>query len=1031
MNKLFTFASWLLGICAMAQERVTDFENVAIKSPNQVQKIDTVNGKLLFLANMPENEGVKLWVTDGTPQNTRVLTDSEGLIADRGENALKAYGFVYLKAKYLYRTNGDSLQRIALNTDTLGRLQYFNNKILLNISRTNYNGTYYENHSYLSWLNDDNTFTTLDTNVVLFKIIDSTLHYLRFDYQTKLYELCKLTKDGKLSRNSITTSGLEIGNFEYLSRGDTDYYFFDTKGRKILIKPANSIEPVALTDWGGNSLYPFFLKDNKQNIYVFKHFGSLTVYEFSADNQLHEKWFVPLETVYKITMGFTDNFTSFGAMQIHDDKLFFKAMVMGESLHQFYLIVHDFKTNITHRSQNLLEYFRFYYYSATVKPLGSDRYLLDNGYNKRLIYDSPKDSILQVIDYVYQDPSLADSLLTLNKRTLVLSGSIYALNNGVKTPLINIKALFDPGINDFFIHRILGDKILFWRYNSVTKQNELWVSKGEAGDAEKLMSAEEYFFYNSDQIVEQNGKVYFYTLSTAGVVQIYQTDGTKEGTHPIVQHNMGEDLRIDEVKSNDTQIIYIAYASSIGRCIIVVEKSEAKLIEVNNYYDTYLTKNNVYIRATKGGGNELLKVENGGLKLIDRDALSIRVYQHSLFYSKEIMQTLTLGLFTLNAADEPTQYITENIRSFGIYGNKLVYLQYIGTEWFWSVIDLTANKLEIKQLKLDITTPLLEINDALILTTPTKILIIKGAEIKEHQLLIDTRNEVFVFNKGFLIMGNKNLSYYDLAEDKVSVIVSNRLLDRSWLTEQIKQNNEFLLIPFESDEFNEKRKWAFWSIPEKKLIMLPDTIYYFNNMHSLGGIAYNRNMQHMAFWRYTNGQFIKAYNLPAFSQEKIYKLGNNLYASFYTAEKGYELYQLAPDALLAFPEVIPGSEGMWPTYLFEFKGNVYIYGFTYTYGWQVWRMSGEKKIISQPEPPLSAEPTVDGLFAYPNPAKEMLYINTEKALLYKMINTKGQVLMQGEIAPRQGISIQQLPQSAYLLQLFDGNRTYVKKVIKN
>lgn len=82
---------------AVAQEQMTNFENTLSESPNQVQKLDTINGKLLFFINRPEISGRNLWVTDGTPEHTRLMTDGAGVSPELSEGSFRQYGYLYLR----------------------------------------------------------------------------------------------------------------------------------------------------------------------------------------------------------------------------------------------------------------------------------------------------------------------------------------------------------------------------------------------------------------------------------------------------------------------------------------------------------------------------------------------------------------------------------------------------------------------------------------------------------------------------------------------------------------------------------------------------------------------------------------------------------------------------------------------------------------------------------------------------------------------------------------------------------------------
>jgi hypothetical protein len=241
-------------------------------------------------------------------------------------------------------------------------------------------------------------------------------------------------------------------------------------------------------------------------------------------------------------------------------------------------------------------------------------------------------------------------------------------------------------------------------------------------------------------------------------------------------------------------------------------------------------------------------------------------------------------------------------------------------------------------------------------------------------------------------------------------------------------NFAYLLISsYTSDN---KYKQYYWTLADKKLVdfeepgdfqvLNPSQIF---QLTSISPGAY--------IWNFTGSKFVKKYpfvsgyfNNSYFNNRK--QVGYNFYIPYTTEQTGTEIAKLGIDSVIIYPEIAEGKEGIILSDVFEFMDNAFVYAFTRASGWQVWRMDNEPTFILDNE--AIQEPEL--LKVYPNPTQDLLYINNEKVVSYKLINTRGQLLMHGNLMPRQGINIRQLPQGVYLLQLFDGGKGYVKKVVK-
>ncbi|RYU93827.1 T9SS type A sorting domain-containing protein [Emticicia agri] len=1030
MKKLLTFVCWLMGYAVVAQQQVTDFEGLKIKNLRYVQKVDTINGKLIFSIYNAEISNYSTWVTDGSPENTHLLTDSTGKGPDLIQGSLRAYDYLYLRREYIYRTKGETLERVIPNTSSLEGFHVFNNKILLYYRNYQSNGTENRNVSEFDWLNEDNTRTKWDENVILYKIIDSTLHYLKFNYQTRLYELCRLTKNGVLTKNIIANPNVGIiNNFQYLSHHGMDYYFFDVgNGRKMLAKPENSNDDVQLADWGVNSYFPLAVQDSAQHIYFLKYDGTLTFYALSADNEL-----TPWKNVLVSSISLSNNdIYGYGVVYrnfiMTGDKLVFTSTKGSEGINSYFLNVFDLKSGVNIRSKNLVEYFRWYYWDMGISVIDSNTYVLDNLANMKITYSFLKDTVLSVNPY----PLKIDSLVTLPQHTLLLSDGIYNFDKGVKTPLLPIRPIYDINQSAGFQFRLFNNRIIYWKYNPVSQYNEVWASKGEKNDLELLVSFKGGFNYWGDNLFVQETKIYFHAANELGGISYYETDGTKAGTRKIFETKAILGNITQNVRKNAAQLIVrLADGANTGN-IVIIKDGKGKLVSfpIKNYFETYLTQNDAYITKTDVYTNDLYKVTGDTLTLIDRNIYNTTAYHDSLFYTRGVsMQDNPLDLYTIvDGSATPVRFLTNPINDYGIYGNKLLYTQYLNGSHVFTVVDLPTNKTEISRARSAANGIRQYLNGALVLFRDTKLLLIRNGSMKEYDMGFHPTNGIFAFNKGILLVGVKDITYYDLSNDNISKVLINEYFNASWLLNLLLKDNDFFMIPLGAE--NEQPTWAYWSVVEKRLWKFNPNIASFANVHKNGAFSSTKNGEHKTYWYFNGSQLIESYQLPDYDPNKVFKTNEHLYAPIATAETGPELYQFDTKSLMAYPEIVHGAEGADIRLAFDYNNQVYVYGFTLDNGWQIWKMSDPKAVFIEPDGPLATEPIVETLVVYPNPTQDRVSVNTEKTLPYRIINTRGQVLMQGKAVPKQEIDIRQLPQGIYLIQLFDERRVYVRKVVK-
>ncbi|RYU92653.1 hypothetical protein EWM59_26100 [Emticicia agri] len=285
-----------LPFLTFAQEKITDFANASTRSVNKTVYADTLSGKLLFYANMPE-KAIHLWVSDGTKEGTKLLKDSLGespqIYYDR---TIKKYGYIYFGR--FWKTDGEKIYELPIGRDSLRGLQLFANKLLVYFQYIKQTpGQPNVNVSSFGWLDSLNQVKIWENGIISFQIIDNTLHYIKHNSISQNYELHKIYADNTHIVNIISNPEAQLLSFIYFSKNNHDYYFFYTyQGWKFYHKPANDQENARLEDWTSNANYnvrSFRVKDSENNDYLLKFFNGIHIYKITENNQLTEQWSLP------------------------------------------------------------------------------------------------------------------------------------------------------------------------------------------------------------------------------------------------------------------------------------------------------------------------------------------------------------------------------------------------------------------------------------------------------------------------------------------------------------------------------------------------------------------------------------------------------------------------------------------------------------------------------------------------------------------------------------------------------------------
>ncbi len=1041
MRKVLIVVCCLMNYVAAAQEQITRFENRGFETPNTVQKLDTINGKLIFFINHQDKDGSKLWVTDGKPENTHLLLDEEGNALSGTPWTAKAYGYLYMSFPYdntgLYRTKGVFLEKISPKPRGFSSFNHFNGKLLTSLGDVVDTDTIRYVYSSLNWLNVDNTITRLAGNVLAYDIIDSTLHYITKDYKTGNFELCKIDKKGLITCNLIQTKGekINIESFRYFSEKGHDFYFFDTiNGRKMVFKPQDTNEAVSLIDWGDYRDFPLTATDTSGQLYFLKNSGQLKLFTLKNNGNLEEIWLIPLEIIQQEFTSIYDKQVGYGDFQIIDNKLAFTSRAGDGGYYKLFLNVYDPEKVINKRSKNILPQISPTYLGIKFSQIDTDIYSIDNSAGTRFTYNFSTDSLTNIEKYPFKFPYQKDTLVTINHETLLLKNNIYNITNGIKTPLLPTREIFYQYDNHYFTYKNLGDRMIFLKYNPLSRHSEIWTSRGEKDDIQLIADIEDnssyIYTYNENNLLQMNDRLYFYTKTNEDRIVFYEIDGTREGTRKVYETTDPSGVEAYQTKINDEFIVFgMRGTESIGK-ILVLENDNARLISfpLRQYYEVLLSNNEVYILCWKDTFKELYKVIGNEAQLIDSSIEQVSIYQDYMLYSKNVdSQGDIYALFTVDKANKPVRFVAHNISTYSIVGSRLIYAYRINQGLVTSIFDLDAAKLEIDKMIGVYDDARIYLNNTLIMVRSTQALFIKGTNVKVFEIGFPARHGLAEFAGGVLFIGERDILYYDMATGKSERVLRNKAYNVDAFKRGVLKESSYFLIQLYNADYS--YQWAYWALSEKQLNYLNDTISSFTSVNPVWAISATNNNFIKTYWHYNGWHLLKKYPFQlSTTYTNILEGNGSAFAFFKTKEKGNELYQFGPDSLIAFPEIVKGAEGMEEKHLFVFNKQIYVYGFTYTHGWQVWKMGESKVIITGTEP--TDEPKYDIFVIYPNPTQDLLYVKTEKALPYRLINTRGQVLFSGNLNPQQGIDIRQLPHGVYLVQVLDRGKVFVGKIVK-
>lgn len=1072
---LSIYSTFILPLLSFSQVQITDFKNIEATSPSNFQFIDTLNNRLLYSTFIAEriNQYV-LWATDGTVENTKELKD------ENGENPANFYfekiklgRNLYIKDNGIWKTDGNKIEKIVAYSDSLKSIYKVGDKILVYFQKViykNLGGVILKD--YLYWLDSQDKLSLFEKDNLTFKVINNELHYLKLNDSTQKIELHKYTKNKNELLASFDSVNKNIGRFEFFSFDDIDYYFLEISTQSQLISVNRTNKLIGIKEWGdeSSSSYPLIIRDTLNNPYIFRVNNKVKIFSLQKESHLNliveASWNDVFKNVFKQSVEPSHYGWSITQIKFLGDKLIFVIYMGGEGLYAYYLNEYDFTTKTARVSKNLKNQLLLYDANRpTVKVLNEDEYEIDNALGKIFKYNFKKDTAVLISSYQYPPISKPDTGFIINNIKLLLQENLYKIIGKDTISMIRQKKVYSPynsyGTN--FLAKTLNDRLIFWNYDNETKQTKLWVSNGEKGGSEVLLSLSEQFpsfidvYQNHVKIIAN--KAYFYTIN-AKEISIYVTDGTQNGTKKIWSATGSDYVYVDKVVANQSQLVYylnIPQNNVYTKRIIVIENGVAN--EINNIpslkfgFDIVLTQANVYVvnSGEKNGWSyqELYKLESTNLKLIDTETNDYKVYRDKLYYTKISYGRGTgyAGLYYYDEAKNQISLVTKNnIDEYHIYGNKLIFMTRTqrNTENLltYTIKDMPSDNIDMTMSYTYPNNDLTSFNiqniddNSLIFSNYRKIIFIKNNEKREYDLKYKLLEPPRKYGKGILaqevlesdIYTPIKLTYYDFSSNTITTILENEPHQPIFHN----PNTNFILIPFAKN--SNERTWKQWNHYTKTLQDLEGSFYQIN-CNSAFGVKHNGYETLYDYWDFDGKNLHKTYQIEGYVFNYLKR------QEAYFSVKSPNIIALGKDSTISIARMVKENEGFNLYDIFQFKNQLYTYTFTYNEGYQVWKLptltNDKRNQLSQDcssllnyTDVLSTENNNVEINIFPNPASQNLYIGIEETTDYQIIDIKGSIIMKGKVSSTEPINISTLQPNIYFIQLQQEKFSFSRRFMK-
>ncbi len=1001
-----------------AQVLITNFVNPQTTTPNYISYKGMVNNKVIFAAFTPET-GYELWVSDGTNEGTKILSDLA-----KGSNSTYFSRFVAFR-NYLYLDNSWKTdgQTITKNYSLPGIISVIDDKPLLQRTINNpfpsYPVTPYDSYKLLIVNASNDTTSLSDQPIFSHKQINNLLFFNTYSHKDSVWTFNRYY-NGRIEKiHQEKLRQMPVTMDFYSNQG---YFYFKVYLRAIdydsrtgnksiqsLIRIEDDLSKGYQIKKFDGSL-SFYKDEQEQKMYLFHLNDSLQLFELGSPATMKPKNQVKIEPI-----GYAGGYFS---INHNADKIsYIKATGTHSENNYLYLFEHNLTNNTVRQSENLIKIFSRTLSNYEVKFLKENQYEISSNSSvsrirKRGIYDLATNEWKELPIILK-----ADTILLQNKRIVLSDTTVGVLNNSGIDELLTKKKYFLK-YNSIQYFAKLKDKLLFFIKPQYKNYLELWLSNGEKGGNKFLTTIEGEYFAETFEINNQFFIITYAGSYPNGIFRFFKTDGTAEGTKLAFSTNE-KGQRFE----NEKQVIYRIPEYSGQNYLLVFENENIKRIDVSKINNLELYQTNTQTFAVVRGNNEndLYLINDGTLILVETAISRFISHKNRIYFQKDFQSYY----FEDNKI---TLVSKENIFYQQILGDKLIFfkksdLSKTETAYTFIINDLTTNKEDIRfeqSFPKDLANyNVFQIKNAVIISMAEKLIIVKGSQKLEVQLPSKQNGGIQAFANGFLIY-NPTLLYYDLDDNSLTVLSIIGFRETQFM------GNKLLII---ENPNSDQRQLLVFDTSVKKIYIQPQNLLY--SMRVLKNGIINRFDKKYHYWVFENEQFVEKYefgypeNIPL-NWENI---DNRYYIPYYKESTGFELAEIGRDSLLYFPEIIKGVEGIDLNRVFHFNNQVYVIAFTNTYGLQVWKMGeikAEQKVV------LAEETKAEGFLVtvYPNPTTDLINIESSQPFHVSLISPNGAVVKQIYLEHSQILDMQNLPTGVYLLRFENKKQLFSKKIVK-
>lgn len=1009
---------------AFAQEKITDFVNPQQTSPSRILYKDTINNKAIFSAFTPET-GFELWSSDGTKEGTKLMKDLTA-----GGNSTFFNKFVKFQ-NWLYFDNGWKTdgKTIVKNDSLKDIIDVINDRPLLKrkieTPFPSYPFTPYNSYKLLIVNNLNDSISLYNQPILSHLKIDNSIYFNTYTHNDSTWTFNRY-RDGKVAQiHKEKVRQMPEGIEYYFYQG---YLYFrinlraidyDSRSGNKNIQSIIRIEDdlskgYQMKSFDGN--LSFYRDEQEQKMYLFHQINnSLHLFELGNPATMKRKSQVEIEPIKYAGGYFSINHNT--------DKIsYIKATGTFSENDYLYLFEHNLFDNSIRQSENLIKFFSKAPSSYEVKFLKENQYEISSNHSisevkRRGIYD------LATNEWKELPITLkADTVLLQNKKIVLSDTTVGVLNNsGIEELLTKNKQFWNYNSMQYTKFK---DKLLFFTKPLYKNYLELWLSNGEKDGSKFLTTIKGEYFRET---FEMNNQLFIITYTSSyskGTYHFFKTNGTEEETKLIFSTNENNGASLSQSYKNEKQVVYRIQEYNSKNYLLVFENENIKRMDdskINNL-TLYQTNTQTFAVVRRGDENDLYLISDGTLILVERAISEFVSYKNRIYFQKNFQSYY----FEDNKI---TLVSKENIFYQQILGDKLIFhkkndLSKTETTYTFIINDLTTNKEDIRfeqSFPKDLANfSVIQIKNAIIISSLGKLIIVKGNQKLEVQLSSKQYGGIQAFANGFLIDSYPILEYYDLDDNSLTV------LSRIGLREIKFMGNKLLII--ENPNNDNQRQFKVFDTSTKKIYIQPQNLLYFTSIGEKGIIDRFNRKSH--YWVFENEQFVEKYQFdyPENNTLNLEIIDNHYYIPYYKESTGFELAEMGSDSLLHFPEIVKGSEGITLNRVFHFNNQVYVIAFTNTYGVQVWKMGdikAEQKVVLAEETKAETLVTV-----YPNPTTDLINIESSQPFQLSLINSNGAVIKQMYLEDKQTFDLKNLPTGLYLLRFENKKRIFSKKIVK-